>query len=84
MSLLEATPVSFFLAVLAGMMLFMEWNMFPCESVEGKVVEEGRTGGWNMFLKIASLPELCTHAFPRLHHKSQRKKAILVKVPKVF
>lgn len=54
-SLLEATPVSFFLAVLAGMVLFMEWNMFRCESAEGSVVEEGRTGGWNMFLKIASL-----------------------------
>lgn len=54
-SLLEATPVSSFPPVLAGTVLFMEWNMLRCESVEGNVVEEGRTGGWNMFLKIASL-----------------------------
>lgn len=62
----------------------MDWNTFRCESVEGKVVEEGRTGGWNMFLKIAPLPELGTHVFPRLRHESQRKKAILIKVPKAF
>lgn len=68
---------SFFLA---GVMLFLERNMVLCESAEDKAV--GRTDGRNMFLKIASLPQLCTLA--RIHRKSQGTKAILIEVPKGF